>query len=92
MCFCSYHLYMNQCVSESSTAVGIGMLLAFTGLRNLGLITFDSATLVTLVSWWWWVRGAGARVDSNATGMRACAAVCPQLLLVNLQSPARHLY
>lgn len=30
-------------------AVGIGMLLAFTGLRNLGLITFDSATLVTLV-------------------------------------------
>ena len=29
-------------------AVGIGMLLAFTGLRNLGIITFDSATLITL--------------------------------------------
>jgi hypothetical protein len=29
-------------------AVGIGMLLAFTGLRNLGLIVYDSATLLTL--------------------------------------------
>ena len=33
-------------------AVGIGMLLAFTGLRNLGIVTFDSATLVTLVRVW----------------------------------------
>lgn len=29
-------------------AVGIGMLLAFTGLRSLGVIVWDSATLVTL--------------------------------------------
>lgn len=31
-----------------SPAVGIGMLLAFTGLRSMGVITFDSATLVSL--------------------------------------------
>lgn len=29
-------------------SVGIGLLLAFTGLRNLGVIVFDSNTLVTL--------------------------------------------
>ena len=43
-------------------AVGIGMLLAFTGLRNLGLITFDSATLVTLV------RALAGLMDSGGLG------------------------
>ncbi|PRW05836.1 Adenine guanine permease AZG1 [Chlorella sorokiniana] len=39
--------FMPKSIAMASS-VGIGMLLAFTGLRNLGLITFDSATLVTL--------------------------------------------
>ena len=29
-------------------AVGIGLMLAFTGLRSLGVVVFDSSTLVTL--------------------------------------------
>lgn len=46
------------------------MLLAFTGLRNLGLITFDSATLVTLVG----RAGAagGLVLGAESVGGRAC--------------------
>jgi hypothetical protein len=39
--------YMPPCVSFG-TSVGIGLLLAFTGLRNLGVVVFDATTLVTL--------------------------------------------
>lgn len=31
-----------------ATSVGIGLLLAFTGLRNMGVVVFDANTLVTL--------------------------------------------
>ncbi|KAI3428804.1 hypothetical protein D9Q98_007621 [Chlorella vulgaris] len=39
--------YMPKSIAMASS-VGIGMLLAFTGLRSMGLIVFDSATLLTL--------------------------------------------
>ena len=35
-------------LATPARTVGIGMLLAFTGLRNMGVIVFDSATLLTL--------------------------------------------
>ncbi|PSC75740.1 Adenine guanine permease AZG1 [Micractinium conductrix] len=39
--------YMPKSIALASS-VGIGMMLAFTGLRNLGIIVFDGATLLTL--------------------------------------------
>jgi adenine/guanine/hypoxanthine permease len=39
--------YMPSCIAYAAS-VGIGLLLAFTGLRNLGVIVFDDNTLVAL--------------------------------------------
>lgn len=39
--------HMPKCIAIAST-VGIGLLLAFTGLRSLGVVVFDPSTLVTL--------------------------------------------
>ncbi|KDD74028.1 hypothetical protein H632_c1638p0, partial [Helicosporidium sp. ATCC 50920] len=39
--------YMPKTIALA-TSVGIGLMLAFTGLRNLDIVTFDRSTLVTL--------------------------------------------
>lgn len=53
-----WHYSRDISPSLALTAVGIGLLLAFTGLVNLGIVVFDKSTLLTL---------GGCRVSTHRT-------------------------
>lgn len=56
--------YMPKCIAIAST-VGIGLLLAFTGLRSLGVVVFDPSTLVSLGRW----RSGSAAATTSVWGL-----------------------